>query len=224
MGGGAKATRSAASSVDDSFSSSDEAIEKLITKVCANFANQLEQKIEKKFDKFEEKLNDVSKSIKALDDKINNNSEFCDSLKMKLEHTEQFLKKNSLRFYGLAEHEKEDTLNTVISFINSKLNIVCNVQDIDSAFRAGKLVSNKSRCILVNFVSNVKRNEVFGVRKLLKNSQFSIFEDLTPQRYELLMSARKKIGKNKVWSAGGKIFAWSDRDGKKIGINSISDI
>lgn len=59
----------------------------------------------------------------------------------------------------------------------------------------------------------MKKTEVFGAKKLLKNLYIAIFEDLLHKL--LLKSAKKKFGNNKVWSAGGKILAWSEKNGKK---------
>lgn len=226
MGGGNKSTRSAASNSDDGGFNTDASIEKLINKVCANFADQLECKINKQFVKLEDKLSEINNSMKSLNAKVESNSDAIACIEAKYDYVEQSLKKNALRFHGLAEAEGENINDIIITFINTKLKIPCNIRDIDYAFRLGRYDNSivKPRTILVNFVQNIIRNEVFSAKKLLKNSQFTIFEDLTPTRYETLVAAKKKFGNGKVWSAGGKVYVWNDRENKKIVLNSKNDL
>lgn len=105
------------------------------------------------------------------------------------------------------------------------LKVPCTHQDIDCAFRIGKQInSEKPPAILVNFVSNIKRTQVFNAKKLLKKTSHSIYEDLTQRRYELLMAAKKKYGVGKVWSVNGKIFLLKGNDNQKIQIYSLGDL
>ncbi|KAJ8981913.1 hypothetical protein NQ317_008818 [Molorchus minor] len=105
----------------------------------------------------------------------------------------------------------------------TKLNVICLNTDIDSVFRIGKSNnSNKPRAVLVNFVTNIKRNEVYYARKLLKGSGILMFEDLTKQRFNLLVSAKSKYGKRDAWSANGRIYVLQDNI-KRL-INSSEDL
>lgn len=174
MVGGYKTTRSNSSNAnsDDSSSSSNAALEELISKVCANFASQLEGKINKQFEKLEEKMSEVTNSLKSLNDKAEINSKEIKSMEAKSEYMEQYLKRNSLRFHGITEEDGENICDVIISFINTKLKVSCNIRDIDSIFRLGRLVNtaSKPRGILVSFIQNIKRNEVFNAKTKLKNS------------------------------------------------------
>lgn len=214
------AGRSGRGNQDDNM----DATEKLISKVCANFSKQLESKLDDRFEKFEKKLSEMSDSMKALSTKISNNSDSISIIEDKFEIFEQATKRNTLRFLGFEEHEDEDVVDVVINLVNNKLKVSCNPCDIDSAFRVGKRQNDhgKSRAIMVNFVQNIKRNEVFNAKKQLKNTVFAIFEDLTPRRYELLLAAKKKYGKNLVWSSGGKIYLWNESQSKRqlLNVNS----
>lgn len=226
MPAGNKPSRSATNNSEEGSSNSDTATEILISKVCANFANQLEIKMNKQFEKLENKMSEVTDSIKSLNDKIDSNSKAITCIQEKCDYTEQYLKRNALRFQGLHEIDGEGTCDVIVAFINTKLKVPCSIRDIDYVFRLGNYDNSavKPRSILVNFVQNIKRNEVFSAKKLLKNSDFAIFEDLTPRRYELLVAAKKKFGKNKVWSAGGKVYLWNDKINKKSIINSMNDL
>lgn len=198
----------------------------LINKVCANFSEQIESKMNESFEKFDKKLNEMSNSIKAMNKDISNNNKSISKIEEKCELLEQVTKRNSLRILGVGEQENEDVVDTVVKFVNNLLKVPCDKEDIDCAFRVGKSLNEngKSRAILVNFLRNIKRNEIFNTKKQLKNSEFAIFEDLTPRRYELLLAAKKKFGKNMAWSSGGKIYIWNERDKKKQLLNAISDL
>ncbi|KAJ8981734.1 hypothetical protein NQ317_008995 [Molorchus minor] len=198
---------------EETGSFTEEQLEKLITKVCSNFVNQLESKIDKKFERLELKLTETTNLLKMLGDKVNCNEKAISSLSQKSDYLEQYLKRNALRIHGITESENENIVAKVIDFINAKLKISCDPRDIDSAYRLGGANPNQPRIILVNFVQNIIRNEVLGARKYLKGTAFTIFEDLTPERYELLSTAKRKFGKNKVWSAGGKVCRWCDKGG-----------
>ncbi|KAJ8968203.1 hypothetical protein NQ317_018862 [Molorchus minor] len=146
------------------------------------------------------------------------------SLSQKSDYIEQYLKINALLIHGITELENENIVVKIIDFINVKLKISCGPRDIDSALRLGSANPNQPRIILVNFVQNIIRNEVLGARKYLKDTAFTIFEDLTPERYEFLSTAKRKFGKNMVWSAGGKVCRWCESQRKKIIINLKDDI
>ncbi|KAJ8957756.1 hypothetical protein NQ317_007809 [Molorchus minor] len=150
------------------------------------------------------------------------------SLEVKEDYLSQHSKRNVLRFVGCIENASEDTAEIVLNVINNELNVPCDKNEIDSAFRIGSYISgdntSKPRTILVQFVTNIKRNEVFLAKKHLKNSNISVFEDLTKQRFNLLQAAKRKYGKNKAWSSGGKIYVWDAPNNKKSCVFSITEL
>lgn len=199
-----------------STSISDDSIEKLIQKVCATFANQLKADFDVRFNKLEDQLKVVSSALNTINCDIKSNKEAILNLNSQLDVTQQLSKRNSLRFVGLPEEDGERVIDTVVNFINITLNVHCSKRDIDCAFRLAKTDNaERPRVILVTFALNWIRNEVFSAKKVLKNSEVAIFEDLTKIRYDLLMHSKRKYGKSKVWSAGGNIYFWSDTENKK---------
>lgn len=175
-----------------------------------------------KLDDLTKQISEVSDCIKSLNNSVNSNQKeivrldkFCDKM-------QQYTKRNSLRFYGFEENIGEDPVETIALFITNNLKVPCAVQDIDCAFRIGTITNgeSKSRAILVSFVNNWKRSQIFSCKKSLKTAEtgISMFEDLTKQRYEILRAAKRKYGKNQAWSAGGKIYALCN--GKKISLDS----
>ncbi|KAJ8979908.1 hypothetical protein NQ317_004902 [Molorchus minor] len=201
-------------------------MEKLINKVCTSFTKQLEVKMDDRFERFDKKLGEMSNTIKSLNITLSNNTKCINKLEKQYDLLDQIVKRNTLRFLGLEERDDEDIVDTVIKFINNRLRIPCNIRDIDCAFRIGKgkNETDKPRPTLVSFIQNIKRNEVINARKVLKNSDYTIFEDLTTRSYELLQEAKKKYGKNRAWSSGGRVYVWNDAQKRKMLLNTISDL
>lgn len=201
----------------------NEATEQLITKVCANFADRMEAKFTKKFDMLNEKLAEVTQTLKSLEQTVNSNKTVIQAVSKKCDDMEQYVKRNCLRFIGLPEVENEKLLEDIVNFLNHKLKVTCLNNDIDSVYRVGKSNnSGKPRAVIVNFVTNIKRNEVYYARKLLKDTGFLVFEDLTKCRFNLLTTAKAKYGKRDAWSTNGRIYVLHNNE-KRI-INSADDL
>lgn len=209
------------------YKNKDENIEDLINRVCTSFANKIESKIDKQMSKLDDRLSDLDNSLKSLNKIVVNNRKSLETLEAKNDSLDQYNKKNNLKFIGLKENDPEDTVSEILDFINDILKVPCVKNDIDSAYRVGdNKVEHKSRprSVLVRFVTNIKRNEIYQTKKSLKNSDVSIFEDLTKTRFDLLQAAKKKYGKFKAWSSGGKIFVWDERNGKKRLVDTESEL
>lgn len=204
--------------------------EDLSDKVCGNISAQLDSKMEvinaklaklDALDVISKQIAELNNSFKSLANSVDSNKKEIINLNKSNDVLVQHSKKNCLRFHGFQESEGENVLEMVKNFINEALKVPCAAQDIDSAFRIGKtsVDSAKPRTILVNFVNNWKRSQVFNLKKSLKKlgTNISIFEDLTKQRYDLLLAAKKKYGQNQAWSSGGKIYAM--HHDKKILVN-----
>ncbi|KAJ8968119.1 hypothetical protein NQ317_003180 [Molorchus minor] len=204
----------------------EEYLEQLISKVCTNFTNQLEEKLDLKVKQLDAKLSQVCDSLKNINILVNNNVKDIKELQQRCETLEQQSKRNSLRLCGFNETEGENLSQSLASFFEENLKINCASNEIDFAFRLRKFENNRNapRPIIVNFVRNIKRNEVMAAKKLLKNTPFTIYEDLTRENYELLISAKKKYGQTKAWSTGGKIFIWNAAGNNKVHVKSRSDI
>ncbi|KAJ8948264.1 hypothetical protein NQ314_008444 [Rhamnusium bicolor] len=154
-----------------------------------------------------------AQSFNSLNTSVEQNKKSIEEVNKKLDLSSQYAKGNSLRFYGFDEND-DDIVQVVVDFISNILKVPCIIQDIDCAFRIGKSVKNdgKPRSVLVNFVNNWKRSQIFAAKKNLKKSgtNIIIFEDLTKGRYEALLAAKEKYGRGKAWSVGGKIFVLHD--------------
>lgn len=198
--------------------------EQLINKVCMNFANQLNKRLDKFEATLDSKLKEVNDSIQNLTKSVSVNTNAIKSVENKCDLLEQHLKRNNLRFIGIPEKDDEVLVVIITNIINDTLKIPCSPSDIDCIYRVGKSSPIISRTIFVQFLSNIKRNQIYSARKLLKGTNVSLYEDLTATRYHLLSLAKKKHGKNSAWSSGGKIFVWCVRDNKSRLINSKADL
>lgn len=211
--------------------------EDLTNKLCSKVFKQIDKRLEAwegkfanidalssnlaKLDKLDDlamNVADLNASLKGLNDCLDSNKKSILVLNKTCEQIQQNCKSNQLRFCGFGEIENENPVEIIAKFVSTQLKIPCVVQDIDHAFRLGKMVEGNNRTILVKFVNFWKRSQILNAKKSLKGAGISLFEDLTKDRYEVLMAAKKKYGKHQAWSAGGKIFAFSN--GKKILINN----
>lgn len=188
-----------------------------------NIERNFNDKLEKlnTLDEMCAKISDLNESFKLISSSVSSGQNKIMEISKKIERTIQHSKRNSLRFNGIEESNDVNLVEMMAHFITNNLKVSCSAHDIDCAFRIGKTneASNKPRTILVNFVNNWKRTEAFGAKKLLKkiHPHVAIFEDLTNENYKMLLVAREKFGKDKAWSAGGKIFVL--QDGKKTQFN-----
>ena len=190
--------------------------EKLIQKVCSSFCSQIKTEFNQRFDKIDSNLRELSNSIKGLRVDISTNTASISKLNIKTDMLDQSAKRNTLRIHGLQEQQDENTIEEAIAFIKNILKIECSAEDIDYAFRVGELLHDKPRVVIVNFINNWKRNEIFNAKKVLKSTKYAMFEDLTKDRYKLLLDAKNKYGTKNVWSAGGKIYRWDGETKHKV--------
>lgn len=211
MGGTTRSNRGSSST-----GSEEENLEKLMSKVCNNFLAQFESKLDSRLQKLEDKLTQVCDSIKALTASVEKNSKKIIELDEKIDNLEQDRKKNCIRICGLPENPNENLIESIIHFVRTDLKINCASSEIDYCFRMGAVSEDDGpRTIIANFLCNWKKNEIMGAKTILKGTPFAVFEDLTPKRYKMLEQAKRKYGKNKAWSSGGKVYFWDPKNNKK---------
>ncbi|KAJ8911480.1 hypothetical protein NQ315_010851 [Exocentrus adspersus] len=199
-------TRGAASDKQNS----DDSTENLINKVCAKFTIQLEAKFDTKFQNLNDKLDGVINMFSTLNKEVKTNQKDITDLQNKCKLYEMYFKRNSLIFHGIPEDGSGSVLDAVLPIINNALKVPCVSSDVDSVYRLRGQVDHQGKqgqqSIRINFTSNNKRNDIFGAKKMLKNSGITVYEDLTRDQYELYKSAKKKYGYRMVWTVGGRIY------------------
>ncbi|CAH1160027.1 unnamed protein product [Phaedon cochleariae] len=201
--------------------------EELIAKVCSEFTDKVQKSFNMRFDELDKKLNSINGTLTNIKNSVQNNQEAIVVADEKIERLEQSIKENSLRIYGLVEEEEGvSVLEHVIEFFNSQLKVNCCIEDFDCVMRINRRDDNenKPRVVIVKFLSNVKKTQVFSAKTELKNNGVSIFEDLTKKNFALLTMAKNKFGKKHAWSQGGKFYFHNEKDRKRCSVNCEGDI
>ena len=189
--------------------------------VCNALARATEQQMEKMADKvlerldarlksYQEELNSKEKRISDLEEKVS-------SLEGLLDDQEQYSRRESLRFSGIAESPHECTDDLILDVVNNAMSVEPPLQreDIARSHRSGdKAKAKNGRAILVRFATYRVRDRVIRARRNLKQAngqrdmKLFVNEDLTRYRNNLLYQARN-LKKSKhikdVWTWDGII-------------------
>nr|CAI5864973.1 unnamed protein product [Callosobruchus analis] len=169
------------------------ATEQLIVKLRTNFSAQIEEKIEKKFSEFHDKLSELSESVKVVGESCKRNDLSIRKLQTSVNSLEQAMKRNSIRILGIDDKGNENPFLTASEFFSNCLGIL---SDINVSFRIGNTANKRSRprVLLVSLSTSSKRNEIMRAKKFkLKGSNVTIYEDLTRDNFKLLQKAKKSL-------------------------------
>ncbi|KAG5890317.1 hypothetical protein JTB14_032827 [Gonioctena quinquepunctata] len=158
-------------------------LEELISRVCAELYSKIEKSFDSKFSKME-------KQLASIETALSNTSKFQNKIEIahlttEISDLEQHQRINSIGNQGLREEaDNEYLLENTLKFFEHSLNISCTKQEIDSIFRINGRQDVAKPCpIIVKFVTNFKKNEIIGARKLLKNKNISVFEDSSKKNF-----------------------------------------
>lgn len=187
------------------FMSNDRFIDALATKVAEKIPMQ----------EITDKINLQAKHINDLQNKV-------DYLQTKLNLSEQRYRNQSVRIYGLSGNTASIDLESIVSkTLSDRMGIDLTSANIDQCYRLGKF-SDDRRAVLLKLSNEKLKKLIMSKKKLLKGTGVVVAEDLTSQTYKLFKDASNKLGKSKVWTADGNIFAKVGSSVYKI--KSISDI
>ena len=149
-------------------------------------------------------MDNASRKIKILEDK--------------LDDQEQRSRNQCLLFHGVEENQDENTDMKIIELCRNYLGTDIDDSSIARSHRlgprkeAGKPTTRKNkkdekpRPIIARFNNFKVRQKLFSSKKMLKGKPFSITENLTKTRMDLLRKANEKLGKGKCWTQEGRIF------------------
>jgi len=148
---------------------------------------------------------------------------------------EQYGRRNNIRIKGLPVKKDEDCRQVVTEFIRSKLNVRISDSDIEIAHvipnRAPATGRSQSQqhsrerkdVIFTRFQERAVRDKVIRQRKLLKDTAFTIVEDLTSLNLEVINRLKNTPEVDKTWSWNGHIYALL-RNGNKIKMKPFQTI
>lgn len=162
----------------------------------------------------------IDKKCKHFEDEITVLRNQNKTLNAKLDNLEQYTRRNNIRIYGVAEDStsQEDTIRTLRK--HTKLNFT--EENIESAYRMGKVTGSGHRAIFVKFKSQQCKQVIMMNRGTLKGTIIIICDDLTKAKHEVLKEAVSTLGKRNIYSLGGKVYF--RRGSTKVMINNMEDI
>lgn len=163
-------------------------------------------------EKVAEKIDELSLKINSYSTVATDIQSEQEELKQRIEELEQKSKINELRFYGVPDVGNNKTKETVEDIIKSKLEIP-NVKIVHCQ-RIGSKNKSKKNAVVVKFDSILQRNLIYFNKKKLKGSGIVIVEEMTKGKHDLLLFAKEKLGKEKVWTVEGRLYA--RKDGRRL--------
>ncbi|WAQ93585.1 hypothetical protein MAR_006056 [Mya arenaria] len=133
----------------------------------------------------------------------------------RLEHLEQYSRRNSLRISGVHEREGEST-DDIVTKLVSDLGSSVSLDEIDRSHRVGRPRRNdpaKPRDIIVKFTSFRARQKLYSVRSQAKHcpnlKKVFVNEDLCKAQSDVFYLARSLVRKgniNSAWTSDGVIL------------------
>lgn len=197
--------------------SSDSLIDKLVSKMTTRLESIVAEATTKSLTAVLDRVAELEKQVTTLQERV---STLDTSLKLRSDDLEQYQRRNNLRVFGIPETNGEDTDKLVTKMFKEKLGVDVPVSRLDRSHRVGRKLDPRPgqdvrpRPIIVRFMSYQDRRQVFSAKKRLKSTGFSIREDLTSARVELLQMAAERFGRDRAWTLDGRIL-WIDRQGTK---------
>ena len=81
-------------------------------------------------------------------------------LNFEINRLEQYSRKSSIRIYGIREEEREKVTEKVLNTVKEETGIELTADEIDITHRAGQKRQDRSRGILVKFVSHKSKEKI----------------------------------------------------------------
>ena len=201
----------------------ENAIMASVTAALTDFKAKIKLQLKEEMKKLEDSL--VAKITKEVDDKLkevrdefNQSTTFIEtSLRDEIAnvcehaiHNEQYSRKNSIRISGIIEEEGEDVEQKVIDFMKTNLKVDISRSEIEISHRVGRQHQDANgrqwpRQVIVKFESHKVKEKSMRTKSLLKGTNYSLQEDLTPAIYKRLKELKKCFRVDKCCSIDGKV-------------------
>lgn len=168
----------------------------------------------------------LNEKVVVLQNVIVNLEEKVARLATKANDNEQYSRRYNIRVSGFPEESDENCSLKVGQLCRETLLLPdFSEEQIDRIHRVGKPRSDgKSRAIIVRFKSHKYKLNVLQAKNKLRNSPFSINEDLTRQNQQLFYTARTGCTNvSSAWTIDGRIFAKRQSDDRKFNIVRYTD-
>ncbi|CAB3990812.1 Hypothetical predicted protein [Paramuricea clavata] len=168
----------------------------------------------------------LNEKVVVLQNVIVNLEEKVARFATKANDNEQYSRRYNIRVSGFPEESDENCSLKVGQLCRETLMLPdFSEEQIDRINRVGKPRSDgKSRAIIVRFKSHKYKLNVLQAKNKLRNTPFSINEDLTRQNQQLFYIARTGCTNvSSAWTIDGRIFAKRRSDDRKFNIVRYTD-
>ncbi len=169
----------------------------------------------------------ISKVREDMNMQARNQEGIVKGIHDRLNHLEQYSRKNNVRIYGLHESKDEDVFQTVSTSVFPKLPAEASfkLHDVDNMHRLGGAVaSTQPRQIIIKFVTHHAKMNFLRQRKSLKGSGISLSDDLTAQNFKLLRELQTNSDVYQAWSWDSKMYVRNSADSRPKQVRQRTDI
>lgn len=204
--------------------------------VSLEFNSNLIQNLTTNINALKKKTDDLEVSNKDL---INENSEMkteIGSLKQEITDLKQYSRNTNIEISNLPESENEN-LPEIVSKIENYLDLKFS-DKISAIHRVPTFQKDRTRPIIVQFISKIYRNEILRKAKeknltsaiinpRLQDVPIYFNEHLAPENKRLFFQSRKFKAENNFkycWSREGKIFLRQNESSRVFRIQKIEDL
>lgn len=189
----------------------------------------ISKEVDKKLLLFENQLMDLGDRHKSkiinMETELKNLRKENEELKRTIEQLDQNTRKCNLRIFNYPDTTKESTISSLVSFLNSKMNIDLKESDVQECHRIGKPNDKNRRVIFLRLRELQTKHKIYQNKKLLKGTGLVVREDLSSTRRKLMEEAIKRTNIKSVWSQNGIIFVRKNKDFKPIfSVNDLDNL
>ena len=137
-----------------------------------------------------------------------------EQVEKKNDDLEQYSRSNCLIIHKCKDVPKTGKYLECENYICDKLNdslpldSPLQINDIDIAHPLPSKKNVRGTPIIIKFLHQTQRNEIYAKKKALKGKGMVITESLTKRRLQFLEAARDAYGWKSVWSMMGDIYAF----------------
>lgn len=172
---------------------------------------------------------DITLKNQELEQKIQN----CETIQTKhdtrLSFLEKEYRKRNILVHGINEAIKgrDDLENFILDLLNIKMSVKTTLAEIDTIYRLGPKKEDKTRPVIIKFISTRKVFEILAQLKTLRNTDIYITEDLTKEEQEvrkkLVIEMKKHREQGKLAIIRNNKLLIKEKNGKEKSTNGMSE-
>lgn len=207
-----------------------------------NLRELLDEKLASLHD-LEVSIDSKLQQLRDIEKSVSDNTTNVNALSNRLDHIEQYSRRNNIRILGVKSTPDEDT-DEIVRNVAQQIGVTLTAYDIDRSHRlrrpnnnphdvqgsyagAARNANSSPPPIIVKFTSYKPKLQMMKNRRKLKGSGTVIVEDLTKKNSNLLFQTSKKTNVKASWTIDGRVFALVKSTGgqeKKKLITGLPDL